>query len=236
VLRNDLEGTYEILIEQRLVIGNRNEIESHLPQEIKVDRKSVLNSGGIFIVQFPENMADLSTLSMAVMTKKDNENAQCFMKEPEYDLIINNDQKYLVLESKEKQELKIKVYQKNLPSKDKNIRVLLETHRNDRSPTVSRWTATDAMSDKDSLLTCYVQAHDLEHSKEIDDVIIIGVDEKNKIMRGKLFGDLPWDRYYGNYLSIKIDNDSILSNNNNNKLRSSSIFLYAYFIVFDWMN
>jgi hypothetical protein len=140
-----------------------------------------------------------------------------FYERTRYDLIINNDQKYLVLESKEKQELKIKVYQKNFPSKDKNIRVILETHRNDRSPTVARWTSTDAISDKDSLLTCYVQAHDLEHSKEIDDVIIIGVDEKNKIMRGKLFGDLPWDRYYGNYLSIKIDNDSILSNNNNKK-------------------
>ena len=243
VLRNDLEGTYEILIDQKLVIlrflnfisyldtnnntppgytffvklfDNGNEIKSQLPREIKVDRKSVFNSGGIFVVQFPENIADLSALSMSVTIKKHNENTQCFMKEPEYDLIINNNQKYLVLESKKKEELEIKVYQKNFPLKDKNIRVILETHRNDRSPIVARWTSTEVISDKDSLLTCYVQAHDLEHSKEIEDVIIIGVDEENKIKRGKLFGDLPWDRYYGNYLSVKIDNDSIIFSNNNN--------------------
>ena len=69
------------------------------------------------------------------------------MKEPEYDLLINNDQKYLVLESKKKEELKIKVYQKNYPTKNRNIRVILETHRNERSPTVARWTSTEAISD-----------------------------------------------------------------------------------------
>ena len=243
VLRNDLEGTYEILIEEKLAVlrflnfipylnidrsvpsgykffvklfNNGNEIESHLPVEIKVDQKSISDSGGICIVQFPENITDLSALSMSVITKKNNEKIQPFMKEPEYDLLINNDQKYLVLESKKKEELKIKVYQKNYPTKNRNIRVILETHRNERSPTVARWTSTEAISDIDSLLTCYVQAHDLEHSKEIDDVIIVGFDEdKKKIRRGKLSGELPWDRYYGNYLSIKIDNDTLISDNKN---------------------
>ena len=47
-------------------------------------------------------------------------------------------------------------------------------------------------------------------------VIIVGFDEdKKKIRRGKLSGELPWDRYYGNYLSIKIDNDTLISDNKN---------------------
>ena len=49
---------------------------------------------------------------MSVITKKNNEKIQPFMKEPEYDLLINNDQKYLVLESKKKEELKIKCIKK----------------------------------------------------------------------------------------------------------------------------
>lgn len=53
---------------------------------------------------------------------------------------------------------------------------------------------------------------DLEHSEEIEDNIIVGFDEeKKKIKRGKLSGDLPWDRYYGNYVSIKIDNNNMRS-------------------------
>ncbi len=227
VFRKDLEGTYEILKEKKLgvlrylnfipyldanntppsgytffikLLNNGKEIESYLPSEIKVDRNSISYSGGISIIPIPDNMEDLSKLSMSILTKKnDVETKPYFMIEPEFDLLINNDQKYLVLESSKKEELKVQVYQKNLPSKNKNVRVILQTHKNSRSPTVARWTTSESTSDNESQLTSHIQAHDLEHSEEIDDI------------RGKISGDLPWDRYYGNYLSIKIDNNSIES-------------------------
>ena len=83
------------------------------------------------------------------------------------------------------------------------------------SPTVARWTIGEASSDNDSQITCHIQAHDLEDSEEIEDSVIIKFDEeKKKITKGKLSGDLPWDRSYGNYVSIKIDNNSIKSDNN----------------------
>ena len=261
--RYDLEGTYEILTEKRLVVlrylnfipymdsnnttpsgysffvkllNNGNEIESFLPLEIKVDRDSISQSGGIIIVQFPGSIEDLSVLSMSVITKKNNEKTQSFMIEPEYDLLIDNNKKYLILESGKKEELKIQVYQKNCPSKNRNIRVILDDYENDSSPKVARWTKNEPTPNEDSLLTCYVQAHDLENSDEINDSVILGVvdeeekqifgeekkkkketfneeEEKVKIIRGKLFGDLPWDRYYGNYISIKLDNNSIRSDN-----------------------
>jgi hypothetical protein len=251
--RYDLEGTYEILAEKRLVVlrylnfipyvdnnnttppgyrffvnllNNGTEIESLLPEEIKVDRDSVSHSGGICIVQFPGNIEDLSKLSMSVITKKNNEKTQTFMIEPEYDLLIDNDKKYLILESGKKEELKIQLYEKNRPSKNRNIRVILDDYENASSPKVAWWTKKEATCNEDSLLTCYVQAHDLENSDEIDDSVIIGVneekkqifdekktsdEEKKKVIRGKLFGDLPWDRYYGNYISVKIDNNSVRS-------------------------
>jgi hypothetical protein len=253
--RYDLEGTYEILTEKRLVVlrylnfipymdsnnttppgyrffvkllNNGTEIESLLPLEIKVDRDSISHSGGICIVQFPDSIEDLSMLSMSVITKKNNEKTQTFMIEPEYDLLIDSDKKYLILESGKKEKLKIQLYEKNCPSKNRNIQVILDDYENASSPKVAWWTKNKATPNEDSLLTCYVQAHDLENSEEIDDSVIIGVneekkqifdekktsdEEKKEVIRGKLFGDLPWDRYYGNYISIKIDNNSIRSDN-----------------------
>ncbi|HKG30087.1 MAG TPA: hypothetical protein VKA91_02350 [Nitrososphaeraceae archaeon] len=247
--RYDLEGTYEILTEKRLVVlrylnfipymdsnnttpsgytffvkllNNGTEIESNLPSEIKVDRENISQSGGICIVKFAGSIEDLSMLTMSVITKKNNEKTQSFMIEPEYDLLIDNYKKYLILESGKKEELKIQLYEKNCPSKNRNIRVILDDYENASSPKVARWTKNEATPNEDCLLTCYVQAHDLENSEEIDDSVILGVneeekqifdEEKKEVLRGKLFGDLPWDRYYGNYISTKIDNKSIRSDN-----------------------
>jgi hypothetical protein len=257
--RYDLEGTYEILTEKRLVVlrylnfipymdsdnttppgytffvkllNNGTEIKSNLQSEIKVDRESISQSGGVYIVQFSGSIEDLSMLSMSVITKKNNENTQTFMIEPKYDLLVDNDKKYLILESGKKEELKIQLYEKNCPSKNRNIRVILDDYEHASSPKVARWAKNEGTPkpNEDSLLTCYVQAHDLENSEEIDDSVILRVDEEEKqifdekntfdeekkeikIERGKLFGDLPWDRYYGNYISMKIDNNSIKSDN-----------------------
>jgi len=236
--RNDLEGTYDIMVEKKLIVlrflnfipyvdtnnrppsgytffikltNNGNEIKSKFPSEIKVDRKSISYSGGISIVRFPDDISDLSMLVMSIETKKNNnETGQSFMKEPQYDLLISNDQKYLVLESAKKEELKVQAYRNNSPYKNKNIDIKLETYAG--SPTVARWTSSSATPDNDSILTCYVQASDLEHFEEMDEA---GSDElQNKKTSGKLSGDLRWDQYYGNYVSIRIDNNSIINSDN----------------------
>jgi len=235
--RNDLEGTYDIMVEKKLIVlrflnfipyvdtnnhppsgytfyiklwNNGNEIKSTFPSEIKVDRKSISYSGGICIVRFSDDIADLSMLVVSIETKKNNnETSQSFMIEPQYDLLISNDQKYLVLESAKKEELKIQAYRNNLPYKNKNIDIKLETYAG--SPTVARWTCS-ATYDNDSILTCYVQASDLEHFKEMDNA---GSDElRNKKISGTPSGDLPWDQYYGNYVSIRINNNSIINSDN----------------------
>ena len=52
----------------------------------------------------------------------------------------------------------------------------------------------------------------MENSPIIDDPVT-GIDPETKKPRGTLVGDLPWDRYYGNYVSIKIaDNDRFSDN------------------------
>ena len=69
-----------------------------------------------------------------------------------------------------------------------------------------------ATLDNDSILTCYVQASDLEQFKEIDEV---GSNEiKNKKTSGKLSGESTMGQYYGNYVSIRINNNSIINSDN----------------------
>jgi hypothetical protein len=125
------------------------------------------------------------------------------MKEPVCDLSLNNDQKYLILESGEKEELKIKVYENNRVYKQP-LKVILETYEHPKSPIVAWWT-TDKTTSENGFLTCSIQARDLENSEEIEDPVS-GKDDKGKI-RGKIHGDLPWDRYYGNYISLKIESN-----------------------------
>jgi hypothetical protein len=172
--RYDLEGTYEILTEKRLVVlrylnfipymdsdnttppgytffvkllNNGTEIKSNLQSEIKVDRESISQSGGVYIVQFSGSIEDLSMLSMSVITKKNNENTQTFMIEPKYDLLVDNDKKYLILESGKKEELKIQLYEKNCPSKNRNIRVILDDYEHASSPKVARWAKNEIIVD-----------------------------------------------------------------------------------------
>ncbi len=144
---------------------------------------------------------DVSRLRIAVITRKNNEDAQPFVAEAKYDLLLDKDQKYLILESGRKEVLKILVFENNHPSNNANMHVILETYENERCPTVARRTESEAISANVSV-TCYIQAHDLEHSRAIDDPVT-GFDPGSKKIRGKISGDLPWDRYYGNYVSVK---------------------------------
>ena len=98
VLRNDLEGTYEILIEEKLVVlrflnfipyldidnnipsgytffvklfNNGNEIESHLPVEIKVDRKSVFGLRWNMYCPIPRKYNGLECVEYVRYNKKE---------------------------------------------------------------------------------------------------------------------------------------------------------------------
>ena len=79
------------------------------------------------------------------------------MIEPKYDLLLKEDQKYLVLESGKSEELEVLVYENNRRLIDKTITVILTTFENDRSPTVAKWTNGRSKS-ANGVITCSVQA------------------------------------------------------------------------------
>jgi hypothetical protein len=232
IFRNDYEGTYEILEDKRLlilrymnfipfsntnhtplgdyqyfvVLLNKDETATH-SINIKTDYASILESGGVCIFPIPENITDVGDLRLSVMVCE-NTDLQPFMREPDHDIMLVNNEKFIVLESGKLVELKCVVYENNrLCIKD--IEIKLEYHENDDSPNVVSWTSTRGRC-INGIVTCSIQARNLENSEEVKDPVS-GYDngngknaDKQKI-RGTISGDLPWDRYYGNYVSLTID-------------------------------
>jgi hypothetical protein len=240
IFRQDLESTYEILETQGLLIlryinsipfldtsyripedykflivllKNGRKISSNY---INVSHKELQNSGGIFVLSLPKDIDRLEDLSTSIMASKDTIKPEPFMSEPEYDLVIDdNNQKFLILESGRTEELGVKVYKHNKLSKD-SIQVTLETQvKNKRSPIVVWWVTrgsgektssnfvkTIKVRSTNGLLTCEIQARNLEHSEKIEDPVSATPGEM-------VSGDLAWDRYYGNYVSLKLGTNNV---------------------------
>ena len=108
-----------------------------------------------------------------------------------------------------KGEIVARVYYNNKPWPNCPVRLLvqqsgeipfLDRKKNKRSPIVAKWISesAEAVSDANGLVKCKVQAINLEnlHTEVFDPV-------KKKYVKG----ELDWDRYYGNYVYMEIDND-----------------------------
>jgi hypothetical protein len=238
VFRYDLELTYEIVAEKRILIlrylhaipfidvndnipkdyrffivllyeGKRIEIRPNLTFEINLDPQSIILSGGIHILHLPSVVKELDKLRLEIEVTRDNKNFYTYMKEPKYDFSLVNNQNFLILESNEKRELHIRIFKENRIT-NKDIDLEIGHYEIDRSPTVA--FCNNKVITKDGITACHIQALNLENSEEIEDPIS-GIDPDTKEIRVKLSGDLPWDRYYGNYVYVKLkdrENDKLI--------------------------
>jgi hypothetical protein len=235
IIRNDLEGSYELIEEKRLgVLRYLNFIpfadDLHNPpkdykfsiaiiQERKKilpspqiiieldDEKCISRDGGICVFSIPENIKELDKLQMEIRVKKTgSKNDHIFLIEPKYDFILNDNQKFVILGSGEKRkEIKIRVYESNRLVKDSNIKLTLETVKNDKSPTVASWSESST-STKNGIATCFIDSIDLEDCKDgIEDPVLTKLSGGSRPI--KISGELPWDRHYGNYLSLTIQSN-----------------------------
>jgi hypothetical protein len=229
VFRYDLELTYEIVAEKRMLIlrylqaipfidvndniprdyhffivllykGKRIKIGPNLTFEINLDPQNIILSGGTHILHIPSIVKELDKLQLEIEVTRDSKNFYKYMKEPKYDLSFINNQKFLILESNEKRELQIRIFKENRIT-NKDIDLEIGHYEVDRSPTVA--FCNEKLITKDGITVCYIQALNLENSEEIEDPIS-GVYSDTEEIRVKLSGDLPWDRYYGNYVYVKL--------------------------------
>ena len=231
VVRNDMEGTYEILEKNRLILFrylnsipfidpeysipkgyhffivlyyNNTKADLGLNAEIDLDPHSISNSGGVHVIQIPIDVKIVGELSIEVKCKKNRGIEKTYMKEPKFDIVLHNHPNYIVLSSNENTELAFNIFEKNKKMKKfDGVELLVGYHENLRSPLVA-WPVGKAYP-KEEQYICNIQARNLENSGEIVDPIY-GIDPESEPpqMRVKISGDLPWDRYYGNYVYVKL--------------------------------
>jgi hypothetical protein len=231
--RKDLEGTYEILEDKKLVIlrylnfmpfvgydhtpytnykfsvvllENVKPIPFSNPIDIEiVDEKSLSRDGGVCIFRIPENVSDLDKFGIAVIAKRNDAAGEHspFMREPLYDMILKDNQKFLTLGSaKEDERVVLRIYKNNKLARDENVQLVLKNEINDTSPIVASWNGVNVVS-SNGIVECSLSTLDLENCKEgVVDPILSKVSESGESV--KISGELPWDRYYGNYVSLKI--------------------------------
>jgi hypothetical protein len=234
IVRNDLEGSYEIIEEKGLailrylnfvpfldynhnppkdykfsiaLIQNGKQIKTSPSNQIAIeldDEESISRDGGICVFPIPENIRELDKLSIEVKVQKNGSgNQHSFLVEPKYDFILNDNQKFIISESGEKhKEVIVRVYENNRLARDNSIQLILKTEKSDESPVVALWSYGNTTT-KNGIATCIIESIDLENCKDgIEDPVLTRL--SGGLEPVKISGELPWDRHYGNYLSLRI--------------------------------
>ena len=116
------------------------------------------------------------------MATKNQNQLHKFMIEPKYDLLLNNNQRFLILGSgKKKEEVQVRVYNNNRLCKDSNIELVLKFEKNAGSPTVAWWSTPNTNSNN-GIAICFVETLDLENCKEgVEDPILPKLPDNDKL-------------------------------------------------------
>jgi hypothetical protein len=172
-------------------------------------------TGGIIVFQLPN--AVLNRDDLMLMVKVGYKDAQIpLMIESKWDLVLENDLGHII-PSGGLANIVARVFYLNRPAPGTLVRLQVQPegkegtrNANVRSPIVAKWKSDKKMvsdpdgtvnflatSDINGLVKATVEAVDLENVQSIYDPVT----DKD------LEGNLPWDRYYGNYVYMEIDND-----------------------------
>jgi len=187
-----------------VLVYDGKKIDSMPGQEIYLDSNSICKSGGVQVLLLPVNVKAFDRLKINVVCTKNHSEEKIFMEEPEFDLRLHNEPNFLMLSSDEKRELVFKIYQNNRILTDSSeVELVAGQYEDLFSPLVS-WVLDKGHFEGGTFI-CGIQARNLENSEIVGDPIY-GVipDSVTHEPRVKISGELPWDRYYGNYVFIRM--------------------------------
>jgi hypothetical protein len=166
-------------------------------KELVGNHNEMVKSGGTQVFQLPKKITDPTNVKIKINLKKNNGDIQLLMVEPNWDAVLEDERQCITMRSNSTEKVSAKIYYENKLNK-KPILVYLETQIYDKeneSPIVAEFTKRKPFKST-SIVKASIRAINLENSDEIDD----------PITRTRLKGNLPWDRYYGNYVYIKVGN------------------------------
>jgi hypothetical protein len=182
----------------RLFDGQK-EIDTKMNFEFSGYHNEMLQSGGVQIFLIPKEVTDLSNLTVKIRVKKNDwKSESSLMVEPKWDLALDDNHKAIKIGSRRQSPINARIYYNNQLA-TQPVKVYFESQENESSPVVAQFTKQEDTISSGNI-SAIIQAHNLEHSEEIVDPVT----RDDPITKGKLYENLPWDRYYGNVVSIKI--------------------------------
>jgi hypothetical protein len=178
----------------------------------KGDRLEMQRTGGVAIFSIPEKALHKGDLTLLVEVL-DKDDSWPLMIESRWDLVLES-RRGVTLGSKQFADIIARIYYLNRPAPNCPVSLSVQPSgdtfflrsSNRRSPIVARWSEnTDdnnnnlKFSDCDGRVVARVEAINLENLEQpIFDPV------KNIYVKG----ELDWDRYYGNYVYMDIENES----------------------------
>jgi hypothetical protein len=214
----DIEGSYDLLVDEELLTLRYLDFVPFLDRKhttpqmdhydvyfegpdgrVEVgrfvgDHKAMKQTGGLVVLPLPSGTADRDDLRLAVDVVRAGVFAQPLMLEPELDFVLESP-RALFLASGGEAEVTARVYRNNRPLAGHRFQALIpRPGPNSRSPVVARFGPLSPATDSDGRAIVKVQALDLRNTGDLLDPVT-----------GQTLDALPFDRYYGNFLYLQID-------------------------------
>jgi hypothetical protein len=216
----DIDGTYDLLLEDRMIVLRQLDFVPLLDRDyttptsanvvdhyvvsfegagtarevgrFRGDHAEMMRSGGLLAFPLAEEVTDYEGLVLSVAAAKEG-STQPVMLESEWDLVLETD-RGVKLSSGSTAEVVARVYRRQRPVAGHPVRLRTQ-EVNRRSPIVARLEGAEASTDEAGRVTVTVRAVDLAAADGLLDPVT-----------QQPYDQLPWDRYYGNYVYLSIDN------------------------------
>ena len=204
--RDHKTPTTEGIVKEYLVSFTNKQTQDRIEVgSFKGDHSEMKKTGGLVVFKLSNDVLNRNDLMIVVDVIRDDKKIP-LMIETEWDLVLESE-RGLTIPSGHTADVTALVYHLNRPAHNCSVRLLVQPsgemlfyrRRSRRSPIVAKWQdkKEKLITDMDGRVNATVEAIDLENSQELYDPI----KEKN------VKGELDWDRYYGNYVYMEINND-----------------------------
>jgi hypothetical protein len=159
-------------------------------------------TGGLLVLKLPPaNLSNLDDLALLIKVRDNEGQYHPLMIESDFDILLENekgilgDKRGLTLGSKSHKSIVARVYHKNRPIEKHTVRLITQS-QNRKSPIVAGFKESELSTNEYGIIEAKVDAIDLEECPGVHD----------PVSKHELKGLLPWNRYYGNYVYVEINN------------------------------
>ncbi len=189
-------------------------------QILDSSHEEMRKSGGLAVIKLPIETANYDDLNLSIKVTNDGIVPKPFLAESRWNIvltssyrklnsaasenvILKDSQECITMGSNQQRCIELTVYYDHHLCPDDTEIGLKSPDQDDRSPIVA-WFTKSAAKTRNGCATTAIQARNLEDSDDVKDPLS---DSDNQLIRGFL----PWDRYYGNKLTLTTGSNDLFA-------------------------